>query len=379
MSLNRLKAIIKKEVKQLLRDKRFLFVLFFFPVFLLGMFGYAVNFDVHHIKLGILDNDNSAQSREFIQSLTSSNYFDLVKYISKESEIQPVIDNQDVQLVMVIPDDFSKEIERRNGQPEIQFLIDGVNGNTASIINNYVTSATFSYNAELQTKFFERAGRKPFVPVNLEARFWYNPDLETTKFLIPGLIALILIVTAVISVSLSLVREKERGTIEQIKVSSIKSVEMLVGKAIPYVTIALMNGILILFAGKILFGLEVHGSYLLLLFTTVLFLYAGINLGIFVSVISDSQQVAFTIAVFASLLPSFILSGFVFPIDSMPVPIQILTNITPAKFYIVAIRGIILKGVGISAIYDQLLYLLAYATVFLMLALGISVKKEKEA
>ncbi|NLT50939.1 MAG: ABC transporter permease [Ignavibacteria bacterium] len=378
MSIKRINAIIIKEFKQLLRDKRYLFVLFFFPVFLLGMFGYAVNFDVKNIKLAVMDNDNSKESREFIKTLISSEYFILSGYIEKDSDIKPMLDNQDVQLILVVPQNFSTELAKNNGKPSLQFLVDGVNGNTALIINNYITSAAMNFNAKIQTGFAEKAGITSLSPINFQPRFWFNPSLETTKYLIPGLIAMILIVTAVVSVSLSLVREKERGTIEQIKVSSVNTIEMLLGKAVPYVCIAMLNGILVLIAGMLLFNLEIQGSYLLLLLTTSIFLLAGIILGIFVSVVADSQQVAFTIAVFLSFLPSFILSGFVFPIDSMPPIIQIITNITPAKFFVAASRSIILKGAGVSAIYDQLMYLILYTLFFLILAVLISIKKEKE-
>jgi len=276
----------------------------------------------------------------------------------------------------VVPQNFSTELSRNNGKPSLQFLVDGVNGNTAQIINNYITSAAMNFNAKIQTSFTEKAGIKSLIPINFQPRFWFNPSLETTKYLIPGLIAMILIVTAVVSVSLSLVREKERGTIEQIKVSSVITIEMLLGKAVPYVCIAMLNGILVLIAGILLFNLEIQGSYLLLLLTTLIFLLAGIILGIFVSVVSESQQVAFTIAVFLSFLPSFILSGFVFPISSMPPLIQIITNITPAKYFVAASRSIILKGAGIISIYDQLIYLILYTLFFLILSVRISKKKE---
>lgn len=376
MSVKRINAIVIKEFKQLLRDKRYLFVLFFFPVFLLGIFGYAVNFDVKNIKLAVMDKDNSKESREFINTLISSEYFILSGYIEKDSDIKPLLDNQDVQLILVVPQNFSTELSRNNGKPSLQFLVDGVNGNTAQIINNYITSAAMNFNAKIQTSFTEKAGIKSLIPINFQPRFWFNPSLETTKYLIPGLIAMILIVTAVVSVSLSLVREKERGTIEQIKVSSVITIEMLLGKAVPYVCIAMLNGILVLIAGILLFNLEIQGSYLLLLLTTLIFLLAGIILGIFVSVVSESQQVAFTIAVFLSFLPSFILSGFVFPISSMPPLIQIITNITPAKYFVAASRSIILKGAGISSIYDQLIYLILYTLFFLILSVRISKKKE---
>ena len=211
-------------------------------------------------------------------------------------------------------------------------------------------------------------GIKPYVPIDPQPVFWFNPELNSTFFLLPGLIAFILIITAVVSIALSIVREKERGTIEQINVSHISYIELLIGKTLPYTIIALIISALVLTAGHILFGITVQGSYFLLFFTTLIFLFAALNLGIFVSTVADSQQVAFQIATLVSMLPAVILSGFIFPIESMPPFIQILTNVTPAKFYIVILRDIMLKGVGISAFWDQIIYLLIFAFVFLTLS-----------
>jgi ABC-2 type transport system permease protein len=217
------------------------------------------------------------------------------------------------------------------------------------------------------------------VPIKLESRFWFNPELKSSQFLVPGLIAMILIVTAAVTVSLSLVREKERGTIEQINVSSLNTLELLIGKTFPYLLIALINAAFILIAGYILFDVVIKGSYLLLFISTFIFLMASTSLGIFISVVADSQQVAFTAAVFATLLPSLILSGFIFAIENMPGIIQVLTNITPAKFFISAIRAIILRGVGLQAFWQQWIYMLLFTFVFLGLAVVINKRiKEKE-
>ena len=371
----RTKAIAKKEVKQLSRDKRLLFVMLFFPVFLLGIFGYAVNFDVKNIQLAVYDQDNSEQSRDLLASLSSSNYFNIVKYINNENEINRSLEEKEAQVVVVIPSDFSESINRKEKNIKIQYLIDGVDGNSATIIYNYVEAATLSFNAEVQQEFLMKAGIEPKNPINLETQFWYNPSLETTKYLIPGLIAMILIIASVVSVSLSLVREKERGTIEQINVSSLNTLELLIGKSLPYIFIALLDAIFILIAGYILFDIVIKGSYLLLFFTTLIFIMSSTSLGIFVSVIADNQQVAFSISTFISLLPSVVLSGFIFPIESMPFAVQIFTNITPAKFFIIALRGIVLKGVGLPAFYDQIIYMVLFGLFFLILATIINKKK----
>jgi ABC-2 type transport system permease protein len=282
-------------------------------------------------------------------------------------------------LILVIPNDFNRKLFDSKDIPQVQVLIDGVDGNTATIIKNYVDAAVLSFNNRFQSGILSRNGAKYAAPLDLRPVFWYNPDLDTTKFLIPGLIAMILIITATITVSMSLVREKEKGTIEQINVSSIKIVELLFGKSLPYLIIALINAGFILIAGFVLFGVIVKGSFLLLVLSILIFLSSAIALGIFISVLADTQQVAFSAATFATLLPSFILSGFVFPINNMPVVIQVFTNITPVKFFIVALRGIILKGVGLEAFWTQWLYLLLFTLVFLTLAAVVQKKKEMKA
>jgi ABC-2 type transport system permease protein len=365
---------MKKEVRQLKRDIRLLAVIFSFPVLLLIMFGYAVNFDVKHIKVAIYDQDKSQLSRDFINSLNSSEYFNLIGFINNYGDVDKYLDQKIALCVVVIPQDFSKKINS-NQETSLQYLIDGVDANTASIVQNYMFAATGQFNQKVNSEILARNGLKEFTPLSLETQFWFNPDLQTTRFLIPGLIAMILIITAVITVALSFVREKEKGTMEQLNVSSLKTIELILGKTFPFVVIALINAGFILLAGYLIFGVEVKGSYLLLLFTTLIFLTASTSLGIFISVVSDSQQVAFTAATFVSLLPSLILSGFVFPIDSMPWIIQIITNITPAKFFINILRAIILRGVGISAFWDQIIYLLIFIIIFVVLASVIGKRK----
>jgi ABC-2 type transport system permease protein len=371
----RIFAISKKEVRQLMRDKRMLYVLFVFPFVLLILFGYAINFDVHHIKLAVYDRDNSEITRNYLNRLTSSNYFDLVDHLSSESQIRTVLDRGKAQVVIVFPQDFSQNIYSRQ-QVNVQILVAGVDANTASVIMNYMRAASATFSQELTNSLLRVRGRQASIPIDLEPRFLYNPDLNSTRYLIPGLISMILIMTAVISIALSIVREKERGTMEQINVSPLSSVELLLGKTIPYTIIALVVASMILFAGYLLFDVTVKGSVLLLFLSTFIFLFASLNLGILVSTISDSQQVAFQLAALISLLPSFLLSGFVFPIESMPPVIQIFTNITPVKFYIVVLRDILLKGVGLFAFWDQLIYLLIFSVVFLGLAAIINRKSK---
>ena len=369
-------AIVKKEFRQLKRDKRLMFVIFFFPVMLLVIFGYAVNFDVKHVKIAIYDQEKSSLSRDYINSLLHSEYFDLVDMISSEKDINKYLDEKLAQCVIVIPIDLSEKLHS-NREVKIQYLIDGVDGNTANIISNYANLVTLTFNQKFTGEILAVKGMKQYEPIKLDPQFWFNPELKTSKFLVPGLIAMILIVTAVISVALSLVREKERGTIEQINVSPLSSLELILGKTLPFVLIALINAGFILIASYFLFGSEVRGSLLLLFLTTLIFLIASTSLGIFISVVSDTQQVAFTLATFISLLPSLILSGFIFPIDSMPYLVQIITNVTPVKFFLKILRAIMLRGVGIEAFWDQLIYLGIFTTVLIVLGTIIYKKKSQ--
>jgi len=373
----RILAISKKEIRQLKRDTRMLYVLFVFPFVLLIIFGYAINFDVHHVKLVVYDLDKSENTREFINRLTSSNYFDIVGYIDSENQIREVLDDGKAQVVLVFPQDFSQNLFSGK-EAKIQILVEGIDANTASVISNYMNAATATYNSKISQESLSIRGKRQYVPINLEPRFWFNPDLNSTLYLVPGLISMILIMTAVISIAMSIVREKERGTMEQINVSPLSSFELLLGKTIPYSLVALLIASSILFAGHILFGVAVKGNYLLLFFSTLIFLFACLNLGILISSISESQQVAFQISAMVSLLPSFLLSGFVFPIESMPPVIQVLTNITPVKFYIIILRDILLKGVGIEAFWPQLIYLVIFICFFLGLSTLIN-KKNKTA
>lgn len=363
----RVYAIVKKEFRQIMRDARTLYLIFIFPVFLLMLFGFALSLDVKNVKIAVRNHDNSEETRDFIEMLSSSSYFNVVAYIQDDKEINKYLDEKLAQCVVVFPADFTENL-RSGKTAKIQFLVDGVDGNTATVIMNYVTSATRFFNGKITQEFLDQHGLKAVLPIDPQPLFWYNPDLNTTKFLIPGLFSMILILTAVILTCLSIVREKELGSMEQLKVSPLGSLEMIIGKTIPYTVVALFVAVFTLIISMIAFGIEVKGSYIQLFVTTLIFLVASLSLGIFISTVADSQQVAFQIASIATMLPTFMLSGFIFPIESMPWPIQILTNVTPAKFYIIILRSIILKGVGIEAFWKQILSLVIFASIFLGIA-----------
>ncbi|NUN69774.1 MAG: ABC transporter permease, partial [Bacteroidetes bacterium] len=241
-------------------------------------------------------------------------------------------------------------------------------------IIGYAQAVVQQFSQRIVQQNLVRMGRNGYVPVTYEARIWYNPEMKSAYFLVPGLIAFILAITGVIATALSIVKEKERNTIEQIDVSPVTPLALILGKMIPYALISLVAAALVLIAANLLFGVVVKGSYILLFFATLLFICAALGQGLLVSTISDSQQVAFQLAALISMLPTMILSGFMFPIKSMPLFLQVLSNVTPAKFYLVIMRSIVLKGVGIEAFWDQLIYL----SLFILVVVGVSVKRFKQ-
>jgi ABC-2 type transport system permease protein len=373
-------AIAQKEFKHLVRDKRLFAILVLFPVALLAFFGYAVNFDVKNIKLAILDLDKSATSRKFISETTSTDYFADPQYVNDASEIKRLLDTREVQAVVTIPKHFDELLNSGTSEKAIiQYLIDGVDANTAIVITNYMEAAVASFNGKFRDEKLKIVGLNLKPPISISPKIMYNPELKSSLFFIPGLISMILIITAVISVSLSLVREVERNTIEQIRVSPVSTISLLVGKTLPYLFVAYLNASMILVVGYFLFGIETKGSYFDLLYTTLVFLFACTSLGFLVSVVSDNSQIAFTLGTFISLLPALILSGFIFQIESMPYPIQILTNITPTKFFNSIIRSIILRGTGFQTFYKDLISLFIYIGVTLTITIIISKIKERKA
>lgn len=365
--LSRISAISKKELKQIFRDKRSLLILFVLPLFLLVLFGYAITLDIRNIKLGIYDNDKSEVSRSFIKTFSESPYFKIVTYLSNEREINEVIDRGIVQCVIVIPQKFSEDLGS-NKNVKVQFLIDGVDANTASLMLGYVNAATAFYSGNYVNEFLEAKGIHSHSPLKIEPQYWYNKELNTTLYFIPGLISMILIIISVILASVSIVREKELGTIDQIRVSPVSGIELILGKIFPYMSISLVIASAILFLGYVLFGVEVKGSYLMLIIGTICYLFVTLSIGVLISTVAESQQVAFQMSQMISQLPTAILSGFMFPIESMPIPIRILSYLTPARYYIKILRDILIKGVGLEAYKMEILCLVIFATVLITIA-----------
>jgi ABC-2 type transport system permease protein len=364
LSLN-IYPIVHKEFRQIMRDKRILGVLLFIPALMLFMFGYALNFDVKNTSMAVYDEDRSSVSRDFIRQFFTSDYFIKTITVSSKAEINDLLDGEKVRVVLVVPSTFSKDIEQGRAA-SVQVIVDGANSNAAATVLGYINSMIQQYSLKVMAESFMRiGGRQVSMPIELQPRVWYNPELKSAKFLVPGLIAFILMVTTVISTALAVVRERELGTMEQIMVSPIKPIELILGKTIPYMIISLIATIMILFFGYILFDVSIKGSILLLSIITLIFLIGGLGVGMLISTLVESQQLAFMIAVIASMLPTFILSGFVFPIRNMPVLIQGITYIIPARYFLVVLRAIILKGAGLSAFWDEAIFLTIYAAVMI--------------
>lgn len=354
--LNRIFAISKKELRQLRRDLRTLIIIFVFPVFMLVLFGYALSFDVENIQLGVYDQDNSDISREYLNSLDASGYFEVTAYYNSQQEVNEALNGKTVQCVVVFPKNLSEKFYNKQ-TVSIQYLVDGVDGNTATIVMNYVNAATRNLSSKYTNEFLSGSGIKIQAPVVVRPVFWYNPSLKTSEYLIPGLVSSLLITLSVILTAIAIVRERETGTIEQLNVSPATSFELMIGKIIPYMFISLVIATLILLFGYILFGVEIKGSIILLFISTLLYLLSTLSLGIFISTIAETQQVAFQMGIMISQLPANLLSGFIFPIESMPDFIRIMTNITPSKFYLVTLRAILIRGAGIEAFWQQWVYL----------------------
>ncbi len=359
-------AITVKEFRQIGRDRRTLFILLFVPAFFLLLYGYALNFDIRHIRLAVKDQDRSTESRELISAFVNSGYFDLVAMAERDDEIVRLIDAGKVRAALVIPARFGRDAA--TGQPtKVQVIIDGDNANTATTVMGYAQVLL----AGISAKYEMRA--RPAV--QMESRVWYNPELRSALFLVPGLIAYIAMLTAVVSTSLSIVREKEVGTMEQVRMAPVGPLSYVVGKTVPYFFVSIASAMGIVTLAMLLFGLPMRGSWAMLLLAVSLFLIGALAFGLLISTMADTQQVAFQLALLTSYLPTLMLSGFIFPISSMPTFLQVITYIVPARYFLVALRGVVLKGVGPEVFWRDLAALVVFATVIIGLA-SIRLKRE---
>jgi ABC-2 type transport system permease protein len=360
--MTRALAVGHKELRQILRDRRTLLILIFVPVFFLLLYGYALNFDIRHVQLAVEDRDGSRASRNLVSAFVNSGYFDFAASVHATGEIDALFDRNIVRAVLVIPEGLGRDLEAGRTVP-VQILIDGDNANTATTVLGYATAIVRTASAA-----YAPAAIEPRLPIEVEPRIWYNPELRSTLFLVPGLIAYIAMITAVVSTALSIVREKESGTIEQVRMAPVGTLSFVVGKTIPYYFIALVSAMLIIAASMVLFDLPMRGDWFSLLLAVSLFLVGALATGLLISTVADTQQVAFQLAMLLSFLPTLILSGFIFPIASMPRVLQLITLLVPARYFLVALRGIVLKGIAVPDIVPPLVALTVYAVAMLLLA-----------
>lgn len=363
--LGKARAVAVKELRQISRDRRTLLILLFVPAFFLLTYGYALNFDIRNVRLAVQDRDRSSASREVVSAFVNSGYFDLVREIGSDREIGPVIDRNEARAVLVVPAGFGRDAA--NGTPtSIQLIVNGDNANTATTVVGYARGLVGAISARYEAQ--ARLARPTGPVLAMEPRVWYNPELRSTLFLIPGLIAYIAMLTAVVSTALSVVREKEAGTMEQIRMAPIGPVPYVIGKTAPYFVISLASSMGVVATSMLLFDLPMRGSWLMLVGAVSLFLLGALAFGVLISTVAHTQQVAFQMALLASLLPTLMLSGFIFPISSMPAFLQIVTYIVPARYFLVALRGIVLKGVGPEVFWPQLAALAVFVVVIVGLA-----------
>ncbi|GAB4221617.1 MAG: ABC transporter permease [Spirochaetales bacterium] len=357
-ALRRIRALIRKEFHTLYRDPVSLGILLFLPLFLLVMFGYAISLDVTQVRTAVLDQDRSRTSRVFLSHLFAGDTFR--KVLSLEGGMSGdtfdrLMQEERIALGVVIPRGFEREV-LKGGQSDVQFLVDAANSNTGSTILGYVESFIQGWNSSVGSALV-RGG------MEIRPKILYNPELRSSLFLIPGLISMLLIVTAVISTALSIVREKESGTLEQLMTTPLTAPEYILGKIVPPFLLSIGETILVLWASYLFFDVRVEGSFFDLAVLTLFFLFACLGLGLFVSSLADSQQVAFMVAIILTFLPSYILSGFVFPIRNMPWIIQKISYLVPSRYFLAGLRQVMIRGLGIPFFWKDLVALFLFGLV----------------
>ena len=363
LSLVRLRELARKEFRQMFRDPRMVRVIFVAPVVQLLVFGYAVNTDIRDTATLVVDYDRSAESRELQEALIASGYFRIVARGAQGRDAIAALDRGDVVLALEIPAGFGRRL--RAGQPTaIQVLADGTRSNTANIARGYVARIVAAYGARATAG--ARAG-PPSEPVDLRARVWYNENLESRVYNVPAVAGVIIMLMSLLLTALAVVRERELGTLEQLMVSPLTGAELLLGKMLPVAAVALIDLLVITGVALLWFDIPLRGSFPLLVFASTLYVLTGLGLGLLISTISRTQQEAF-MTMFLVFLPAMLLSGFMFPVSSMPRSVQWLTLLNPIRYYLEIVRGIFLKGVGVEALWPQLLVLGATAVVFVGVA-----------
>jgi ABC-2 type transport system permease protein len=349
---------IIKELLQVKRDKKMLVVIFMAPILQLVFLGYAANMDVNVIHTTIYDQDKTSTSRDFIRRFEQSGYFKLDYYVNNYEEVTDLLNKGKTLVAIVIPKDFEKKINRRETSP-LQTLFEGSDGNKASIALGYIQGIATKFSQGIVTEAKDKYGMKISLSGTLipEVRVWYNPEMKTRNYMVPGILGLILMISTISLMSMAVVREREIGTLEQLIVTPLKKYQLILGKLIPFTLIGFVVLIIVMVIMTQWFGIVVRGNKLYLLFSALLFVLSNLGIGLFISTVSKTQQQAMMASVFAIMMPMIYLSGFAFPIENMPKVVQYITYLIPLRYFITILRGIVLKGIGFSALWIETLVL----------------------
>ena len=353
MKLRNIKAITRKEFYHLIRDFRSLYLAFAVPLLLIFLFGYALSLDVDNVETVVVDYDKTALSRDFIRHLDASPYFRIGAHLENTKEVTKYLDHDRASLAVVIPPDWTKNLQADREAP-LQIILDGSDPNFSSITRGYVTAFIEQYNQKLLADFLNRQGMEKIKPpVEGRIRVWFNEDLESRNFILPGIIAVIIMIVGAMLTSLVIAREYENGTMETIKSLPINAGELLIGKAIPYFFIGLIDVLVSILMGQVLFGVIMKSSFWLMILASSIYLAVALALGLLISTVTKSQLVANQGAILLTYLPSLLLSNFVFPIVNMPTVLQLLTYVVPATYYIDILSGLYLRNLGLAHLWPS--------------------------
>jgi ABC-2 type transport system permease protein len=367
LNLINIKAIAEKEFYHLIRDFRSLYMAFLMPLLLILLFGYALSLDVDNVSVVVVDHDRSPLTRDLLSKLNASPYFNITGYPTDVSSAVSYLDKGSATIAIVFPPDFTERIKSGNDSP-MQIIMDGTDPNYATISRGYIESFIENYNNTLLADFLNRTGIERInIPVNGRVRIWFNEELESTNFIVPGIIAIIIMIVGVILTSLVIAREYENGTMETIKSLPIKAEEFFLGKAIPYYFIAFTDVLVSVFMGQVLFGVVIKGSFILMLMASTVYIMVALAMGLFISVAVKSQLVANQIAILTSYLPALMLSDFVFPIENMPLILRKISYIVPARYFIDILNGLYLRNIGLTYLWKDYLILILMFFLFFIL------------